>query len=155
MKKKKDVYGGLGDYKRILRYLEDLDIPMSKRYNAVYTTRDMSRVLLTAAKYRQCIHTVVRELRHQKDGRRIPTSETVLDKFKDIDPGHVEERGDKWIADSLRCGNKVGMANNIEVVAIDETDVPYYGEEGLWVIDQNFSKPANSVAGIGAILTSL
>ena len=121
-------------YYKILRDMFGrLDIEMSDRCNALYDRDDLLKVLMCMSDGNRFAASATASLglaaacAGADSGRRVPSPSWVLKKLRDVDPVHME----KWCRDGtrrlLKAARTGKMLKRGDMVAVDLTNVAYYG----------------------------
>ena len=120
-------------YYKILRDMFGrLDIEMSGRWNALYDRDDLLKVLMCMSDGNRFAASATARLGlaaagPDADSGRVPSPSWVLKKLRDVDPAHME----KWCRDGTRRLLKAAkikkMLRRGGMVAVDLTNIAYYG----------------------------
>ena len=112
-----------------------LDVKVSDNYNALYGRDDLLKVLMCMSDGNRFAASATASLglasacvgADGADGGRVPSSSWVLKKLRDVDPEHME----KWCRDGTRRLLKAAkikkMLRRGGMVAVDLTNIAYYG----------------------------
>ena len=128
--------------KIICSLFEELDLRLSKRYNAVYGHRDVLHVLTKAGYANSSIAAAVASLCQTapptvsgtgSDGDthktpRVPTADFVLSALGHVKPEDAAAWGDRGLRCTVRHARRCGMLQGVDTYAIDVTDIRYYGK---------------------------
>ena len=128
--------------KIICSLFEELDLRLSKRYNAVYGHRDILHVLTKAGYANSSIAAAVASLCQTapptvsgtgSDGDthktpRVPTADFVLSAPGHVKPEDAAAWGDRGLRCTVRHARRCGMLQGVDTYAIDVTDIRYYGK---------------------------
>ena len=121
---------------KILRGMFDrLDVKVSDNYSALYGRDDLLGVLMCMSDGNRFVASATASLgpavaysgADGADGWRVPSSSWVLKKLRDVDPVHMEE----WCRDGtkrlLKAAKIKKMSRRGGMVAVDLTNIAYYG----------------------------
>ncbi len=161
-------------FKTLRRRFHKLEMAVSKSHNAVYGHADVLRVLSLMSDRKMFFRSAVTHLRRkaskyrrqqQHDGgtatttaaaaatfskkggaysSRTPHPEWILKTIRSVSPDRMQRWCNSMLQHTVRNGRRSGMLHNTDVVAVDVTDVEYYGK-GLKDVARK-SKPKNGTS---------
>ncbi len=149
-------------FKTLRRRFSKLGLAVSKSRNAVYGHIDALRVLYFMSERKMFAESAVTHLRRRAskcsrqqhdDGAaskggayscRTPSPDWILKAIRGVSLDDAQKWCSSMLQHTVRCARRSGMLHNTDVVAVDVTDVEYYGK-GLEDIARK-SKPKNGTS---------
>lgn len=116
-------------FNRFLGLVKSLDLPVSRRYNAIHGEKEIASVLAHMCRNNTTPHAATRMMKlDAADESEIPTSQWFLDKFRDVPYYTMERRCKKMLASMAREYVRTGLIDRRSVVAVDSNCVMYTGD---------------------------
>lgn len=116
-------------FNHFLALVESLDLPVSRRYNAIHGEKEIAAVLAHMCMNNTTPHAATRMMKlDAADESEIPTSQWFLGMFRTVPYDTMERRCKKTLASMTRESVRAGVIDRRSLIAVDSNCVMYTGD---------------------------